>query len=166
MRMSRIPHDAVQVISYRADVFRDRPLIVVKHDYETLRVRFYVVECFIADPARERGVSRYHNDVLVPTAEVASNRHAERSGKRRPRMTRAVAVVLTLGAQKKTVESAELAHRIKTIEPAGKHLVDVSLMTDVHNESVVRRVKNPVQGNRQFNHAEIWAQMSSGLGWD
>src|SRR2546430_2651256 len=91
-------------------------------------------------------------------------RHTERSGKRRPRMTRAVAVVFTLSAQKKTVESAELAHRIKTIEPAGKHLVDVALMTDVHSESVVRRVKNPVQGNCQFNNTEIWAQMPSGLG--
>src|SRR4029077_20288033 len=127
------------------------------------RVRFYIVERFVADPACERGVSRYHDDVLVPTAEVASHCHAERRGKRRPRMPRAVAVVFTLGAQKETVKPAELAHRIKTIEPSGKHFVDVSLMTDVHNESVVRRVKNPVQGNRQFNHTEIWAQMPSGL---
>src|SRR5439155_7543362 len=163
MRISRIRDDAVQVISYRADVFRDRPLIVVEHDDETLRVRFYIVECFVADPARECGVSRYHDDVLVPTAEVPSNRHAERSGKRRPRMTRAVAVVFTLGAQKKPVESAELAHRIKTIEPTGKHLVDVALMTDIHNESVMRRVKNPVHVNRQFNYPEIWSQMPSGL---
>jgi hypothetical protein len=126
-------------------------------------VRFYIVERFVADPARECGVACYHDDVLVATAEVASNRHAERSGERRPRMTRAVAVVLTLGAQEETVESAELSHRIKTIEPAGKHLVDVPLMTDVHNESVARRVKNPMQRNRQFNDTEIWPQMPSGL---
>src|ERR1700730_11953773 len=78
-------------------------------------------------------------------------------------MTRAVAVVFTLGAQKETVEPAELTHRIKTIETSGKHFVDVPLMTDVHNESVLRRVKNPVQGNRQLNDTEIRAQMPSGL---
>ena len=61
----------------------------------------------------------------------------ERRGERRPRMTRAVAVVFALGAQKEAVEPAELAHRIKTIEPPGKHFVDVTLMTDVHNEPVV-----------------------------
>jgi hypothetical protein len=39
-------------------------------------------------------------------------------------------------------------------------------MTNVHNESVVRRAKDPVQSNRQFNDPEIWAQMPSGLGKD
>jgi hypothetical protein len=39
-------------------------------------------------------------------------------------------------------------------------------MADVHNESVVRRVKDPVQRDGQFNHTEIWAQMASRLGKD
>jgi len=81
-------------------------------------------------------------------------------------MTGAVAIMFALGAQKEAVEPAELAHRIKTIEAPGKHFVDVTLMTNVHNESVVRRVKDPVQSNRQFNDTEIWAQMPSGLGKD
>jgi hypothetical protein len=59
-----------------------------------------------------------------------------------------------------------LAHGIKTIEPPGKHFVDVALMTDVHNEPVVRRVEDPVQRNRQFDDTEIGAQMPSGLGKD
>src|SRR5205823_14475629 len=120
--------------------------------------------CFVAIPARECGGSCSGDDLLVPTTTVASTRHTERRGKRRPRMTGTVAVVFTLGAQKEAVGSAELAHRIKTVEPAGKHLVNVPLMTDVHNESVVRRVKNPVQCNCQFNNTEIWAQMPSGMG--
>ena len=78
-------------------------------------------------------------------------------------MTCPVAVVFALGAQKEAIEPAELAHRIKTIEPPGKQFVDVTLMTDVHDESVVRRVEDPVQGNRQFDDTEIWSQMSSGL---
>ena len=41
--------------------------------------------------------------------------------------------------------------------------MDIPLMTDVHNESVVRRLEDPVQCNRQFDHTEIWSQMPSGL---
>src|SRR6266545_7669484 len=129
-------------------------------------MRFNIVERFVADPARECRIARYDDNVFVATAEVAPHCHAQRSGERRPRMTCAVAIVFALGAQKKAVEPAELAHRIKTIEPPGKQFVDVALMTDVHNEPVVRRVKDPVQSNRQFNDAEIWAQMPSGLGKD
>ncbi|KAF5407302.1 MAG: hypothetical protein Udaeo2_25770 [Candidatus Udaeobacter sp.] len=81
-------------------------------------------------------------------------------------MTGTVAIVFALGPQKETVEPAKLTHRIKTIEAPGKHFVDVALMTDVHNEPVVRRVEDPVQGNRQFHDTEIWAQMPSGLGKD
>src|SRR4029453_1214873 len=101
------------------------------------------------------------DDVVVPTAEVATNRHAECGGERRPRMTPAVAIVFALGAQKETVEPAELGHRIETIEAHGKHFVDVTLMADVHNESVVRRVKDPVQRDGQLNHTEIWPQRAS-----
>src|SRR6266487_3480997 len=147
MRVSRIRHDAVQIVCDRADIFCDGPLIVVQHDYETLGVRFYIVERFVADPACECGVACYHDDVLVAAAEVASDRHAQCSRERRSRMTRAVAIVFTLGAQKKTVESAELAHRIKTIESSSKHFVDVTLMAHIHDKAVVRCVKDPVQGN-------------------
>ena len=35
-------------------------------------MRFYIVERFVADPARECGVARYHDDVLVATAEHAT----------------------------------------------------------------------------------------------
>src|SRR4029450_689474 len=107
---------------------------------ETLGVCFYIVERFVADPARQCGVPCHHDNVLVTTAEVAPYRHAQRSGERRSGMTRAVTIVFTLSAQKEAIEPTELAHGIKTIKAPGKHFVDVTLMTDVHNESVVRRL--------------------------
>src|SRR4030095_2586792 len=70
----------VQVVRDCADVFCDRPLIVVQHNYETLGVRLYVVERFVADSAGECGIACYHDDVLVTTAQVAPDRHAEGSG--------------------------------------------------------------------------------------
>ena len=91
--------DAVQVIGDRADIFRDRPLIVVQHDDETLRLRFDVVERLVTDPAGERGVARHHHDILIPAAQIAADRHAQPGRKRRAGVTRAVAIVFALGAQ-------------------------------------------------------------------
>ena len=36
-------------------------------------------------------------------------------------------------------------------------------MTYVHDKSVAGRVEHAMQSNRQFDHAEIWAEMTSGL---
>ena len=49
----RVRDDVVQVGGNRADVFRDRPLVVVEHDDEALRLRLDVVERLVADAAGE-----------------------------------------------------------------------------------------------------------------
>src|SRR5205823_14054954 len=79
------------------------------------------------------------------------------------RVTGAIAIMLAFGSQKKTIEPAVLPHRGKAVETPGKYLVHVTLMTDVHNESVARRVENPVQRDGQFDHAEIWTKMPACL---
>src|SRR3989442_15189616 len=71
--------------------------------------------------------------------------------------------MLAFGSQKKTIEPAVLPHRGKAIETSGKYLVNVPLMTDVHHESVAWRVEDPVQRDRQFDHAEIWTKMPACL---
>src|SRR5439155_19790543 len=68
------------------------------------------------------------------------------------------------GEYKKTVQSTELAHRVKTIESPGKHFVHVPLVTHIHHESVAWRVEHPMQRNRQLNHAKVRPEMSTGLG--
>ena len=104
--------------------------------------------------------------MLLAAAKVASDGHAKRGRKRRARVTSAVAVVLAFGTQKKTVEPAKLAHRVKTIETPGKHFVDIALVTHVHDEAITRRVEHAMQGNRQLNHAKVRPEMSSSLGKD
>jgi hypothetical protein len=78
-------------------------------------------------------------------------------------MTGTVAIVFAFRAQKKSVEALELPHRMKTIEAAGKNLMDVPLMTDVHDKAVLRRIEDSMQSNSQFDHAEIRSQMPAGL---
>jgi hypothetical protein len=164
MRVSGIRHNAVQVACDRSDIFCDRPFIVVEHNDEALRMRFDVIERFVADSAGESGIACDHYDVLVTAAQVASDRHAECRRKRRACVTCSITVVFAFCPQKKTVEPAKLAHRMKTVETPGKHFVHVALMADIHHEAVTRRVEHAMQGNRQLDDTEIRPQMSAGLG--
>ena len=66
-------------------------------------------------------------------------------------------------AQKKTVESTELAHGVETVEAASKHFVHVALVTHIHHEAVPRRVEHAMQRNRQLNHAEVRPEVAASL---
>ena len=45
--------------------------------------------------------------------------------------------------------------------PSRQHLVAVGLMPDVPDDAIVRRVKNIVQRDRQFDHAKASAKMTT-----
>jgi hypothetical protein len=74
--------------------------------------------------------------------------------------------VFTFGAKKKAIESAVLPHGVNAVESPGKHLVDVTLMADVEDELVLRSIKDPVERDRQFNHAKVRSKMAASLGKD
>ena len=163
MRVCGIGHDPVEIVSDRADVFRDRPFVVIEHDDETFCVRFDVVERFVTDATGESSIACDDDDVLVTAAQVAPDGHAETSGKRRASMTGTIAIVFAFRAQKKTIEPLELPHRTKSIEPAGKHFMDIALVANVHDETVTRGVEHAMQRNGQLHNPEVRSEMSAGL---
>src|SRR5215210_7090044 len=78
-------------------------------------------------------------------------------------MSCAVTVVFAFSAQQKAVQSLVLAHCMNTIEPASKHLVHITLMADVENESVRRSVEHTMQRNRQLHHPQVRPEMPAGF---
>src|SRR5881394_2343002 len=101
-------------------------------------MRFDVVERFVADSTGERSIARDYDNVFIAATQIASHSHAETSGKRRAGMPGPVAVVFAFRAQKKSIEATKLPHRGKAIESPGKHLVDVTLVTNVHDKAIAR----------------------------
>jgi hypothetical protein len=71
--------------------------------------------------------------------------------------------MFAFGAEEKTVQTLVLPHGVNAIEAAGKHLVNVALVTDVEDEPVVRRVENAMKRNGQLDHTEIGSEMTAGL---
>ena len=126
-------------------------------------MRFDVIQRFVTDSARKGGVACHDHDVLVTAPQVAPDGHAERCGKRRACVARAVAIVLAFGAQQKAIEPAELTHGAKSIEPAGKHFMHVALVADVHDETVTRGIEYAMQRNGQLHNAEVGSEVPAGL---
>src|SRR5262245_4851511 len=85
---------------------------------------------------------------------VTRNGHSERGGKRRRRVTRSERVVLRFVAAEKAGQTAILLYRMQFVAAAGQYLVCVSLMTDVPNETVVRRIKHIMHRHGKFDSAE------------
>ena len=155
---------AVQIISDSADIFGDRPFVVVQHNDETLCLRFGVVQRFVTDPAGESGVARHYHHVLSSAAaQIASDCHPQPGRQGRAGVSRAIAIVFAFRAQQKSVQPLVLPHRADAIETAGKHFVDVTLVADIENEAVPRSIENAMQRDGQFDHAEIGPKMASGL---
>ena len=73
-------------------------------------------------------------------------------------------VVLTFIAARKARQPAQLAQGAHALAPARQYFVRIGLVTHIPHQPVVRRVENIVQRHRQFDRAEVGAQVTAGLG--
>jgi hypothetical protein len=78
-------------------------------------------------------------------------------------MTCSVAIVLAFSAQQEAVQSVMLADRVNAIPAPGEHFVDVTLMRDIENETVLGRVEHPMQGNGKLHDAKIGSEVATSL---
>ena len=74
-------------------------------------------------------------------------------------MTRAKGVIRTFGSLGKTTESIELAVGTKGRPASRQDFMTISLVTNIPDQSVVWRIKDPVQGDGQFNHPQTGTEM-------
>ena len=79
-------------------------------------------------------------------------------------MAGAIAVVRAFGTQKEAIKSSVLPHCGQLLAPSGQDLVDVSLMTDIKEDLVGRRLKDTVEGDGEFNHSQVRPQMTTCFG--
>ena len=79
-------------------------------------------------------------------------------------MAGAVTVVFALGAEEEAVESAVLTDGVEAFAPAGEHFLDVALVADVEEEFVLGGMEGAVEGDGQFDHAEVGSEMAAGFG--
>src|SRR5262245_45124395 len=77
-------------------------------------------------------------------------------------MRRAECVILAFGAFGEAREATALAERSDAIASPGQDFVRIRLMTDVPDQTVLRRVEHVMQRNGELHHAKAGAEMTPG----
>ena len=58
-----------------------------------------------------------------------------------------------------------LAHAVHAVSAAGQYFMRIGLVSYIPDNSIVRRVKDVVQSNREFDHAEASAEVPACPGY-
>ena len=137
--------------------------VVVDDDHDGPVRRGDVVQRLPAHATGERTVADdgNHMPIAVPV-EFERLGQPVGVGQRAAGMTRLHPVVLALSARRIPRQPALLAQVVEVRAATRQHLVDVGLVAGVEDDGVVRRVEHPVQGQGQFDDAEVGTEMSAG----
>ncbi|GBF25651.1 hypothetical protein MnTg02_00683 [bacterium MnTg02] len=76
-------------------------------------------------------------------------------------MGRAKGVILALRAFGKTVESPWLAQGANPVTPASQYLVRISLMPNIPDQSICRRIEDFMERHRQIHDTQPCSQMTT-----
>ena len=153
--------DFSEIFCNRADIFRNWHLIIIENNDKICLWPACVIECLINKSARKRAVTDNSNRIIIVLFYFIRFCNAESRGNRRSAVSAVECVVLTLIRMTKSRYSVLLAYRIKDIVPTCQKLMRICLVTDVPNDSVLRRVKRQMNCNCQFNCAKIGRKMTA-----
>ena len=150
---------AREVVRQRADVLRDRHVVVVQDDEQVDVEAAGVVQRFPGEARAHRAVADHRDHAPVAAGEAVRDRHAERGADRGARMADAEAVVDALGARREGREAAALLDAAEPPPAAGQHLVRIGLVADVPDQAVVGRVEDVVERDRELDRAEAGGEV-------
>ena len=146
-----------QVFGDGTDVLGDGPLIVIENANELLGRALDVVECLETDAVGQGRIAEDADDVLVSLLLVAGGAHAQGGRQRRTGMAGPVAVVFALRPEGEAVEAIGGPDGPESVFSAGQDFVHVHLVTDIPDKLVFGCLEDPVQGDGEFNDAEVGA---------
>jgi hypothetical protein len=154
---------ARQVLVERADRRRDRHVVVVEDDQQVGVDHAGVVERLEGLPAD-----------IAPSPMIATTRRSSPLLRAATAMPSAAEIEVDEWPTPKVSYSLshaarEAGHAVLHAQPlhagaaAGQGLVRIGLVADVPHQAVGRRVEHVVQGDGQFDRAEVGRQMAAGL---
>ncbi len=85
---------------------------------------------------------------------IASNRHSECRRQRSRSVTRTKGIVFRLISPQKPREAAVLLDRVKLVTTTRQDLVSIGLMSNVPDQSIIRRIENVMHRHSQFDRTE------------
>lgn len=148
-----------QIGAHRAGRRCDRHVVVVENDDEARIERAGIVERFEGHPGRHRAIADHRDHIAALAVEFGGDSHAETGRDRGGGMCCAEGVVFAFRPPGEAREPVFLAQGADAITPAGQDLVRIALVSDIEDQTVMRRVEDLVDCDRQFDDAEARAQV-------
>ncbi|MCY1442274.1 hypothetical protein D9M71_586380 [compost metagenome] len=152
-RVGAAGEDLGQVVGQAADIARDRHVVVVE-DHQHVGVDFLGVVQRLEGHAGGQCAITDHGDRLAwAVLQAGGDGHAQGGADRGAGVADAKGVVLALGAAREGGDAVLLAQAAHGLAAAGEDLVRIGLMADVPHQTVVGRVEDIMQGDRQLDDA-------------
>ena len=153
--------DFIEVGGDGADIFGDRPFVIVEDDDEFFGGIGDIIEGFVADAAGESGIASDTDHVFVGAPAIATDGHAEGGAEGGAGVTCAVGIVGAFAAEEEAIEAFVLADGVEALASTGEEFVDVALVGDIENEFIGGGLEDAMEGDGEFDHPEIGAEMAT-----
>ena len=164
--VARVDPDRGQVLGQAADRRLIGPAVVVDdHDEPRVLVRGDVVQRLPGHPAGQRPVADDGNHGPVRlAAQLVRLGQPVGVGQAGGGVRVLYQVVLGLGLARVAGQPAALPQRAELRDASGQQLVHVGLVPGIEDDPVLRRVEDPVDRDRELDHAKVRAEVTAGPG--
>ena len=155
-------NDPGQITWQPADIAGDRHTVVIEYDHHGAITAAHVVQRLQRNAARQRTVAedRYCETFFPAPHGCCLDPERRRNGS--AGMTAADGVgVRRFPAGLKGCTAVHLAQRAEKFLSACQQFVAIRLVADIPDQHIIRRMKDPVQGNGQLHDPEIGGEVTS-----
>ena len=150
-------------VAQASDRRRDRHVVIVENDDQPVAGISGVVHRLIGHSGAHRAVADDRDRAARIARQLVGHRKTQRSGDRGRTVRRAERVVFALRPAGEAAQPPALAKRADAIATAGDDLVRISLVADVPDQFVGRRVEHIMDRDGQLDHAEPGPKMTARL---
>ena len=157
-------HDLVEIALERAHVGIDAHVVVVEDHQEVPGLQVArLIECFEGHASGHGAIPDHGDASVVLLLEIPGHGHAQHGGDAGAGVAGAEVVVGAFIALEEAGQPVVLAQGGEAVFAAREDLVGIGLMTHVPYDAVLQEVEVVEQRHREFDGAEVGAEVPAGL---
>src|SRR5579884_4310182 len=137
-----------QIMRERTHVVRNGFVIVVQHNNKILFCDTSIIDSFQGHAASQSAITNNSDHLVMLALQVTRGSQAKCSRDRGAGMAGTKDIIWTFIAAQVTRKATKLANSMKLLAATGQKFMHISLMPDVPDQQILRRVESIVQGNR------------------
>ena len=141
----------------------DGHAVVIQNNDEGLSGGPGVVESLVCKAAGQGAITNEGQNAVILLLQSSGPGHAQGNRHRVGGVTGNKSVVDALVGLGEAGKSIQLTEGIKQLLPPRQGLMDIALVAHIKDQSVLFRVKDPVDGHRQLHGPQIGGQVASGF---